>query len=1135
MRSLVLLGLLGATLPASAHPTEPARPGIRRRNVDLNAYRITQSPQYHNAAASASQNLHTLKRDTYVETATALIKKVLPDATFRLVDDHYVGTNGISHVNFKQTVHGLDIDNADFNVNIARDGSIFSYGNSFYTGKIPAENPLRKRDFSEATKALETATSVLDIPVTGKATAEATEETETFTLKGTSGAQKDPEARLVYLVKPDGELALTWRVETDVLDNWLLSYVDAKSNDAIHGVVDWVQDATLKVYPWGVNDPDVGSRTVLTNPWDPVNSEFTWFGDGTTSYTDTRGNNAVAQTNPSGGTAWQNNYRPSSSSLDFQYDWSPTWATPSTYGNSSVTQLFYTANVYHDVLYDLGFTEAAGNFENNNNGQGGRGGDFVILNSQDGSGTNNANFATPPFSNRLTGGPANSNCLQTTEAGGMGEGWGDWFATGIRLKSTDTRDTDYSLGAWVYNNPKGIRKYLYSTKSSVNPYLYTTANTYNEVHDIGEIWATILYEVMWNLIDKHGLNTAVKPTFDSNGVPTDGKFLAQKLVVDAMALQPCNPNFVQARDAILDADRALTGGDNLCELWTAFAKRGLGDGAAFGNPRRGSTTIPSGVLRLSQRLCRLRLQQTTTRIGARAMATSGGAATIKKRVVAGSFLFKIPDGDDKQARVALFRRSNKVRTYQHKLAPCSGSVENDDSSPLAAALREIQEETTLPASSLELLRVGKPYAFTDESIGREWNINPFAFRLKTAAEGGKGEEGIKLDWEHDGIEWFDPMEVNGSDEFGGVPRLTDSLRRVWPEYELGPEAGRVLTQGLQSLRNDHEHGARELAGTAVLTLRNIVRQMAPSQPIDESWWSKVRLAAWHICQARPSMGAAITSATIKALDAIKGVYVADAATEDKIQLIIQTLDQQLAQRGHIANHIYQAFNDYVRQNVLRDGGRKKTVSILTLSSSSTIYGCLLQATTTLGVALDLHILESRPLCEGVTLASRVLDSLKCATSSVTLYSDASVALAARSVDLVLLGADRISSAGDVNNKIGSLPAALTARHVNPYVKILAVSDTEKIAGPGFMEDHSPEENSPSELSQAWKGTVEGAGIVETSLSHNPKVAIKNAYFEWIPADLIDAYITEDGVWSTEQIRQKSKWIDNEIEQYFEGL
>lgn len=87
----------------------------------------------------------------------------------------------------------------------------------------------------------------MELPVTGDASAEATDGTETFVLKGTSGAMKDPEARLVYFAKPDGNLALTWRIETDILDNWLLSYVDANTNEEVHGVVDYVADATYLV------------------------------------------------------------------------------------------------------------------------------------------------------------------------------------------------------------------------------------------------------------------------------------------------------------------------------------------------------------------------------------------------------------------------------------------------------------------------------------------------------------------------------------------------------------------------------------------------------------------------------------------------------------------------------------------------------------------------------------------------------------------------------------------------------------------------------------------------------------------------------------------------------------------------
>jgi extracellular elastinolytic metalloproteinase len=215
-------------------------------------------------------------------------------------------------------------------------------------------------------------------------------------LKGTSGAVSDPEARLVYLAKEDGTLSLTWRVETDVVDNWLLTYVDATTGQEIHGVVDYVSDfATVEVFPFGLNDPTEGDRQVLTDPWRVDASPFTWFGDGTTNYTTTRGNNAIAQVNPNGGNDYLNNYRPTSATRAFEYPFSLTQTTPADYRDASVTQLFYTVNKYHDLLYILGFNEVAGNFQTNNNGKGGKGNDLVILNAQDGSGTNNANFATP--------------------------------------------------------------------------------------------------------------------------------------------------------------------------------------------------------------------------------------------------------------------------------------------------------------------------------------------------------------------------------------------------------------------------------------------------------------------------------------------------------------------------------------------------------------------------------------------------------------------------------------------------------------------------------------------------------------------------------------------------------------------
>ena len=168
------------------------------------------------------------------------------------------------------------------------------------------------------------------------------------------------------------------------------------------------------------------------------------------------------------------------------------------------------------------------------------------------------------------------------------------MAISVHLQPKDTRAAVKPMGDWIANEPKGIRAYPYATSLTTNPLTYKSANGLSSVHAIGTIWATALYEVLWNLIDKHGKNDEIFPKFNGQ-VPTDGKFLAMKLVMDGMALQPCGPNMVQARDAIIDADTALTGGKNKCELWKGFAKRGLGTAAKYSSSSRTeSFALPSG-------------------------------------------------------------------------------------------------------------------------------------------------------------------------------------------------------------------------------------------------------------------------------------------------------------------------------------------------------------------------------------------------------------------------------------------------------------------------------------------------------------------------------------------------------------
>lgn len=79
------------------------------------------------------------------------------------------------------------------------------------------------------------------------AKAEPKAEPETFAIKSTSGSLNEPEARLVYIQDTEGNLKLTWRVETDIASNWLLTYVDATSGDKVHAVVDYSADESYQV------------------------------------------------------------------------------------------------------------------------------------------------------------------------------------------------------------------------------------------------------------------------------------------------------------------------------------------------------------------------------------------------------------------------------------------------------------------------------------------------------------------------------------------------------------------------------------------------------------------------------------------------------------------------------------------------------------------------------------------------------------------------------------------------------------------------------------------------------------------------------------------------------------------------
>ncbi|KAI0822155.1 Fungalysin metallopeptidase-domain-containing protein [Trametes gibbosa] len=496
-----------------------------------------------------------------------------------------------------------------------------------------------------------------------------------FTVDNVPDTVSPVKGRLAFVQVPDGDstsLKLVYKFEVEMKDNWYEAAVSAEAPHRIVTVVDWASDspvplapvpsepvaASYNVFAWGINDPSVGERSIEKENFDSLASPLGWHAlpysvdpqSPSVRSKDplkirktatTWGNNVFAHEDWEGRNNWVNNYRPDAgASKAFNFTYSPKkTATEDAleeaqkYINATVTQLFYTSNMVHDLYYRYGFNEVAGNFQQHNFGRGGRENDAVIANAQDGSGYNNANFMTPPdgqngrcrmylwntanpyrdgdleagivihelshgLSTRLTGGPANSGCLGWGEAGGMGEGWGDFLATTIRSNKVYS---DYAMGSWAANRDNGIRNYPYSLNETVNPSTYQTLDKpgYWGVHAIGEVWAQILWVVSQKLIEKHGFVDDLFPPkpladgtipegdfyrkaeFTADGqkkplVPKHGNSLAVQLVLDGMKLQPCRPSFFNARDAIIAADKTLTGGENFCALWEGFASRGLG-------------------------------------------------------------------------------------------------------------------------------------------------------------------------------------------------------------------------------------------------------------------------------------------------------------------------------------------------------------------------------------------------------------------------------------------------------------------------------------------------------------------------------------------------------------------------------
>lgn len=301
---------------------------------------------------------------------------------------------------------------------------------------------------------------------------------------------------------------------------------------------------------------------------------------------------------------------------------------PTPFQQGVTTHGFYLVNRWHDEMYRLGFTEAAGNFQHFNFGRGGMEGDRVSFEIQDGSGTNGANFSTPAdgargrmqmfvwtgstpardgaldgtivvheithgLSNRLHG---NTAGLLSNMARGMGEGWSDFYALALLSEASDAPCGVYPVGSYVAfqlipgytaNHYYGIRRFPTARRSCLgsngmphNPVTFGNLNAGNcsnfpSAYPVGpfnsgncdQIHKTgeIWAQALWE----------VRGNLIAAHGWAEGNRRALQYVTDGMKLSPLNPNMLQSRDAIVAATSASNPGD-ISHVWQGFALRGMG-------------------------------------------------------------------------------------------------------------------------------------------------------------------------------------------------------------------------------------------------------------------------------------------------------------------------------------------------------------------------------------------------------------------------------------------------------------------------------------------------------------------------------------------------------------------------------
>lgn len=344
--------------------------------------------------------------------------------------------NGVTHLYLTQQNDGIDVYNGITGINILPNGKILNMSNRLIPDLANQVNATRPG--ISAQQAVEAVIQYFHSNANAEIQLQNKIDDRNLVFTAPTHAHGKVEVTLVYELKDNAVVHLAWQVKLEELDqqNFWNVRVDALNgnildyqNQVIHCSFGHPDDIcfeehqhdhqpkpakkintrkaqqqntttaaanTYRVFPLTVESPNHGDHDLITSPSNMVASPFGWHDtDGTAGaeYTITRGNNVHAYNDiyninqsigdePEGGP-----------SLDFDYPFDPANNFPYTQIEPAVVNLFYWNNLMHDVWYQYGFDEAAGNFQANNYGNGGLEGDYMMAEAFDGSRNNNASFS----------------------------------------------------------------------------------------------------------------------------------------------------------------------------------------------------------------------------------------------------------------------------------------------------------------------------------------------------------------------------------------------------------------------------------------------------------------------------------------------------------------------------------------------------------------------------------------------------------------------------------------------------------------------------------------------------------------------------------------------------------------------